>query len=130
MHRQTILAFLFSLLLGAAAQARANEVDHWNRVATDACAAAKADPLTESRVLAIVHLSIHSALSAAEPNASPEAAVAAAAHASLVALMPERRPAFDRALADTLETLSDRRAAFAGLKVGRKAAAAALEQRL
>ena len=142
MHRRAAAAFLFSLLLAGAAQVRANEVLRWNRVATEVSAAAETDPLTESRMFAIVHAAIHDALNAIErryepyrtgvaaaPGASPDAAVAAAAHASLVEMMPERKPAFDRALADALELVNDRRAAFAGLEVGRKTSAALLALR-
>jgi hypothetical protein len=142
MHRRMFAVFFFSLLLAAAAQVRADEVVRWNRVMTDVAAAAETDPVTESRVFAIVHAAIHDALNTIErryepyrpgavavSGASPEAAVAAAAHTALVALMPERRPAYDRALAETLERASDRRAAFAGLEVGRKSAAIVLAAR-
>jgi membrane-associated phospholipid phosphatase len=133
MHYRAVAAIFFSLLL-AAAQVRAGEVERWNRVATDAAAAEQLDPLTESRLFAIVHASIHDALNAidrryepyranlaAAPGASPEAAVAAAAHASLVALMPARKAVFDEALA----TLHDKK----GLQVGRQAAAVVLASR-
>jgi len=142
MHHPAFAALIFSLLLAAAAQVRADEVVRWNRVMTDVSAAADTDPLTESRAFAIVHAAMHDALNAIErryepyraetaaaPGASPEAAIAGAAHASLVALMPELKPAFDQALADTLERVSDRRAAFAGLETGRKAAAVVLAAR-
>ena len=140
MHRRAIVALLLFLFI---VPVRANEVVRWNRVMTDASAAADTDPLTESRVFSIVHAAIHDALNAidrryesyrgagvpASPNASPDAAIAAAAHAALVALMPERSPAFERALAETLERLDDRHAAFAGLEAGRRAAALLLAAR-
>jgi hypothetical protein len=138
MHRRAIAFLLFALVLPASA----NEVVRWNRVMTDVSATAETDPLTESRVFSIVHASMHDALNAidrryesyragvpASPDASPDAAIAAAAHAALVELMPARKPAFDRALADTLERVQDRRAAFAGLDTGRKAAALVLAAR-
>ena len=50
------------LLAGTAAEARAEEVTRWNRIATEAMAAAEVDPLTESRMLAILHLAIHDTL--------------------------------------------------------------------
>jgi PAP2 superfamily len=142
MPHRALVAVLFSLFLLAAAQVRANEAVRWNRVMTDTSAAAETDPLTESRVFAIVQASIHDALNAIDPRyepyraafaaaqgASPETAVAGAAHTALVELMPERRPAWDRALAETMERMSDRRAAFAGLEAGRKSAAALLAAR-
>ena len=135
-------AALFSALLLVAPQAGASEAARWNRVATDAAAAEQTDPLTESRVFAIVHASIHDALNAidrryesyqarvaAAPGASPEAAAAAAAHASLVALLPARKATFDAALAETLAQVKDKRAAAAGQQAGRQAAAILLASR-
>ena len=100
MQCRVFAAFLFSFLLVAAAQARANEALRWNRVMTDTSAAAETDPLTESRVFAIVQASIHDALNAIDPRyepyraafaaaqgASPETAVAGAAHTALVELL-------------------------------------------
>jgi membrane-associated phospholipid phosphatase len=134
-------AILFPLFLSVA-QVRAGEVESWNRVATDAAAAQQTDPLNESRMLAIVHASIHDALNAIQPqyesyqprkasppDASSEAAIAGAAHASLWKLLPASKPAFDEALAGALERIEDRRAAFAGLQAGREAARAVLAAR-
>ena len=141
MNYRAAIALLFSLLL-VAAHVRAGEVERWNRVATDASASEGIDPLSESRILAIVHASIHDALNAvqrkyqlyqalppAAAGASIEAAIAGAAHASLSKLMPGSKPAFDEALAGALEKIEDRKAAFAGLEVGRGAAAAVLAAR-
>jgi hypothetical protein len=135
------VAFFFSLFL-AAAQLRAGEVERWNRIATDATAAEQIDPLSESRIFAIVQASIHDALNAVErkyepyqarlaspSGASAEAAIAAAAHASLSKLIRTRKPEFDAALADCLEHIEDRNAAFAGLRLGREAAGAVLAAR-
>jgi len=141
MHFRAFAVFLFSILL-VAVQARAGEVERWNRVATDAALAQELDPLSESRIFAIVHASIHDALNAidrryeahqasalAAPGASAEAAVAAAAHASLTELMPARKAAFDAALAETLAQVRDRQAAASGLQAGRQAAAINLAKR-
>ena len=141
MNRQAIVAFLFSLLL-VAPQLRAGEVARWNRLATDAAAAEQTDPLNESRVFAIVHAAMHDALNAIErryepyregvasaPGALPEAAVAAAAHAALIELMPARKADFDMQFAETLAQISDKRAAAAGMRVGRQAAARLLALR-
>src|SRR5262245_50917009 len=100
-----LLPFLLLPLTSSQARhdgARAeNEVLRWNRVATDALAAANTDPISESRVLAIVQLSVHDALNAIQARsatygpavgsaagAAPEAAVAAAAHDTMVGLLP------------------------------------------
>jgi PAP2 superfamily len=141
MHYRVFVVFVFSLLL-AAAQARAGEVERWNRVATDAAVAQELDPLSESRIFAIVHASIHDALNAidrryeayqarisAAPGASAEVAVAAAAHASLMELMPARKAAFEAALAETLAPVQDKKAAASGLQAGRQAAAINLAKR-
>jgi len=141
MKRQAAAAFLLSLSL-AAPQAGANEVVRWNTVATDAAVAAQIDPLNESRIFAIVHASIHDALNAidrryeayqaraaAAADASPQAAVAAAAHAALVDLMTARKLDFDQAFAETVSQLQDKRAAAAGMRVGKQAAAIILAKR-
>ena len=141
MKYRAAVAFCLSFFL-AAAQVRAGEVERWNRIATDAAAAEQLDPLSESRIFAIVHASIHDALNgvqrgyepyqarlATPAGASAEAAIAAAAHASLSKLISARKPEFDAALADLLEQIEDRNAAFAGLRVGREAAGAVLAAR-
>src|SRR5690242_12609025 len=135
-------ALAFCLALFFTAQARAGEVERWNRIATDATAAEQIDPLSESRILAIVHASIHDALNGVqrqyEPyrarlhspsGASAESAVAAAAHASLSKLIPAHKAQFDAALADVLEHIEDRNAAFAGMRMGREAAGVVLKAR-
>ena len=141
MKTRAAVAFCLSLFL-AAPHVRAGEVERWNRIATDAAAAEQLDPLSESRIFAIVHASIHDALNgvgseyepyrahpAAPSGASVEATIAAAAHASLSKLISARKPEFDAALADVLEQIEDRNAAFAGLRVGREAAGAVLAAR-
>ena len=118
LRRVFAAAFIFLLALAGFAlaqtsQERADAVVRWNRIATDASAAAQADPLTESRHFAILHVAIHDALNAIDrryqpyraqtlsvPEASTEAAIAAAAHAALVELMPVAKSTFDIALAD------------------------------
>jgi hypothetical protein len=133
MNRHAIVVVLFSLLL-IAPQLRAGEVVRWNRLATDAALAEQIDPLTESRVFAITHAAMHDALNAidrryepyregvaAAPGALPEAAVAAAAHAALIELMPARKADFDLQFAETLAQIPDKRAAAAGMRVGRHA---------
>ena len=84
-----------ALSLLAFGPASADEVLRWNRVATDAAAAAQTDPFTESRAFAILHLAVHDAVSSidgryatydsvlpAAKAASAEAAAATAAHDS------------------------------------------------
>ena len=122
--------------------ARADEVLRWNRVATDASAAAQTDPLTESRAFAILHVAVHDALNAIEPRyetfagglsaprgADPRAAAAAAAHDTLVALFPAARKPFDAALAQSLGAIEDGPGKAAGVDAGRQAAARILAAR-
>ena len=132
------LAALAPAFAGAATP---NEAVRWNAVASEVLAAAQTDPLTESRILAILHLAIHDAVNAVEPRyaayrfaarvggASADAAAAGAAHGVLVALVPHGTPAFDVELESTLTHLGDDRSAAKGLEVGRKAAAAILAAR-
>ena len=140
MNRQ-VIAFLFSILL-LAPLARAGEVARWNRVMTGAAAAEQTDPLTESRVFAIVHTAIHDALNAIErrnepyregltapSGALPEAAVAAAAHAVLGELLPAHKADFEMQYAEALEQMKDKRVAADGMRVGKQAAARLLALR-
>ena len=131
------------LVITVASRVSADEVTRWNKIATDASAVANTNPLTESCVLAILHVAIHDAANAVEsryepyqPRTSPapvaasvEAAIAGAAHDTLVALLPESKVSFDAALEETLRTVADNSKKTAGLEVGRAAAAAILAAR-
>ena len=127
---------LFAAVVPAA---RADEVTRWNQIATRTTAAAHADPLTESRTFAMMHVAIHDALNGVEPRyerylaspasyrgGSPEAAVATAAHDTLVALMPSGKAAFDAALDESLRGISEK---DRGIAAGRAAASAVLAKR-
>jgi membrane-associated phospholipid phosphatase len=133
-----------ALLADAApAGAQTGEVARWNTIGTEAMAAAGTDPLTESRVLAILHLAMHDALNTLEPRyrtyaaplagatagASAEAAVAAAAHEALTTLLPGGRARFDAELRATLDAIGDTRAREAGRTTGCEAARAVLGMR-
>ena len=141
---QTIATIATVLLaITVASRAAGDEVMRWNQVATDATATANTNPLTESCVLAILHVAIHDAVNALEsryepyqPRTSPapagasvEAAIASAANATLVALLPQSKVSFDAALEETLRTIADDSRKTAGLEVGRAAAAAILKAR-
>ena len=130
------------LLAGAPLQARTEEVARWNRIATEAMAAMETDPLTESRMLAILHLAIHDTLNTIEPRyrtfgtvqtttpgASTDAAVASAAHTTLTALLPNRATTFEREFAASLEAVTDKDARDAGVATGRTVALAILALR-
>jgi hypothetical protein len=119
-----------------------NEVLRWNRIATDALEAAATDPLTESRILAIVQISVHDALNAIEPRAvtyttgvgpagaaAPDAAVASAAHDALVQLFPGAKATLDEELSRSLTRIADRDLRARGVDLGRRSAAAILALR-
>ena len=109
------------LAITVVGRASVDEVARWNQVATDATVAAKINPLAESRIFAILHVAIHDAVNAVEPRyepyqprtspapagASVEAAIAGAAHATLVALLPDSKATFDAALEETLRAITD-----------------------
>jgi YHS domain-containing protein/membrane-associated phospholipid phosphatase len=140
---QTIVILAAALLaLIVANRASADEVTRWNQIATDASTTPNTDPLTETRIFAILHVAIHDAVNAAEsryepylqrtspvPGASVEAAIAGAAHDTLVALLPESKVSYDAAMEETLRTVTDDSRKTAGLQVGRAAAAAILKAR-
>ena len=138
--RSIAVALLAVTVVG---RASVDEVVRWNKVATDATVAAKINPLAESRIFAILHVAIHDAVNAVEPRyepyqprtspapagASAQAAIAGAAHATLVALLPDSKATFDAALEETLRSITDESSRAAGLEVGRTAAAAILTAR-
>ncbi len=130
------------LLAGVPANAQAEEVARWNRIANDAMATRQTDPLTESRMLAILHLAIHDTLNTIEPRyrtfgtvrtttpgASTDAAVASAAHTTLTTLLPDCATTFDRELRVSLEAVSNKDARDAGVTTGRTVATAILAMR-
>jgi membrane-associated phospholipid phosphatase len=138
-RRSLVLLGTLALIPGVAF---ANEVTKWNRVALETSAAAQSDPLTESRILAIVQAAVHDAVNAVTPRyktylparttdrgASPDAAVASAAHATLAALLPASRAQLDVALADSLNALADDSARSRGVALGRDVAMAVLAHR-
>ena len=130
------------LLAGAPANAQGEEVARWNRIANDAMATRQTDPLTESRMLAILHLAIHDTLNTIEPRyrtfgtvrtatrgASTDAAVASAAHTTLTTLLPDCATTFDRELRVSLEAVTNKDARDAGVTTGRTLAMAILAMR-
>jgi membrane-associated phospholipid phosphatase len=142
---QTIAAAIAAaaLMMGVVpATAQAEEVARWNRIAIEAMSGVQTDPLTESRMLAILHLAIHDALNSVERRyqtytttrtttvrASADAAVASAAQTTLAALMPKCRTTFDEQLQVTLAAITKTRERDAGAAIGRRVAASVLAKR-
>jgi membrane-associated phospholipid phosphatase len=134
-----------ALLAPAAARAEAptDQIVHWNEVATAATGAIQMDPLTESRVLATLHLAMYDAVNAivrryqpyaffetAPAEASADAAIATAARDVLVALMPAQAAVYEHAYTAALEGIdADPQARDRGVGVGRLAAQAMLARR-
>jgi hypothetical protein len=93
-------------------------------------AAQPANPVRQSRVLALVHAAMHDAVNGAvprfqtyaswltDPNADPEAAAAAAAHRVLVKLFPGNDAAFDAQLTSSLAGIPDGPSRDAGVALG------------
>lgn len=142
----------------AARAAAVNAVVDWNRTAARAalagCLAPVNDPLHESRMYTMVHVAVHDALNSirryAEPyvyeqrtngKASPEAAVAAASRTVMVeifrnqhpkALASCSKPALEvvrKAYAKALREIPNGPLERAGLRIGRAAAAAVINDR-
>jgi hypothetical protein len=137
-----LLFLLSGFTLAQTAKESVDEVVRWNRIATDAAAAAQTDPLTESRIFSILHVAIHDAVNAIDqryapyrlktssmPNASIDAAITEAAHATLAALLPAAKLTLDVAYEDARRAIADGEAKTRGLEIGRKAAAAILAAR-
>jgi membrane-associated phospholipid phosphatase len=90
----------------------------------------------------MLHLAIHDALNSVERRyqtytttrtttvrASADAAVASAAHATLAALVPKCKTAFDEELQVGLGAVTDAKAREAGVAIGRRVAASVLSKR-
>jgi membrane-associated phospholipid phosphatase len=137
-----------TLLLHAAALGPAqvapppDMVLRWNAVALEAIRAERTPPPMAARNLAIVHVAIYDSVNAIdrrhvpyavdavpEAGASMDAAAAAAAYYTLVALHPERKQLFDRALAGSLAELPAGDGRDAGLDLGRFVADKIIELR-
>lgn len=138
-----------SLLLHASALATAqvpaepDMVLRWNAVALQTIRRERTPPPMAARNLAIVHIAVYDAVNAIdrthrsyaidavpEAGASPEAAAAGAAYHALLALYPQQKALFDRALTDSLATLPADDGRDAGLDLGRFVAGKIVAMRL
>ena len=119
-----------------------NAVLRWNDLATQVSAAAQTDPISQSRIFAILRIAVHDAVNAIEPRyqkydstlpaapgASMDAAEAQASRDVLVALLPARAAAVDAALHEALAAIADGPAKTRGIETGRAAAARILSDR-
>ncbi len=121
----------------------ASEVSHWNAFSVGTTSAAMPDdPLSESRILAIVHLSMHDALNRIEArfgsfldhpgtpvSASPEAAVASAARRAMVEYLPDQAAEVDAEFSERIQRLPQGAAVERGIELGRAVAERVIAQR-
>jgi hypothetical protein len=118
----------------------ADPVLEWNELAQRTVAGA--NPLVQSRSMAMAQLAVADAVAAvggehepfalrqgAAPGASTAAATAAAAHGVLIALHPTAASSLDAAYAAALAAIPDGPARADGIGIGRAAATAVLEAR-
>lgn len=130
------------LLFAAQAFATRNDVATWNAIACDTVVAAQLDPLTNSRILAILHIAVHDAVNAIEPRYQPyaydrrtffggslEAAIATASHDVLVTLVPARQSQLDAVYQEYMSAIPDGPAGRNGVRAGQEASARILAQR-
>ena len=131
-----------AVLLGFTPRLPGSETLHWNDVALQTTTRVMPlDPVTESRILAIVHLAMHNAANAVQPryrtygpvpsaseDTSVDAAIASAAWTSLRQLMPANSAEFD---AEFERRISARKAPAnaRGIEIGKAIATALLQQR-
>ena len=159
--RLPLAGSLLSLIVLAPPSARAaaaavDDVSRWNAVALRATASSRADPLSESRLLAMVHLAMHDALNVVERRYQPYTfAPAPVPEASPDPPSPRRgpsprhrgprpsprrhtRPVSDaacpraglrRRVARSLSQVASGAARQAGVAIGRRAAQAVLARR-
>jgi hypothetical protein len=123
-----------SLILLAAAAPAADSADsvlRWNEIAQKTVAAA--DPLAQSRSMAITQLAVLDALKAAQaagaPPSSFDAAVMTAAHDSLAALQPDALATLDSALATGLAKIPEGEPRKQGIAIGQTTAVDLLARR-
>jgi hypothetical protein len=136
-----LTAVLFVVATSAPTSAGAADVVlEWNEIAQRTVASA--NPLIQSRNMAIVQAAVadavatvlgeHEPFAARQPaasGASAPAAAVAAAHAALVALHSTAASALEAAYAASLAAIPDGAAKTEGIRVGQAAAAAVLEMR-
>src|SRR5688572_8379623 len=146
MSSPRLLAFTIIAILAIEAPVHAsngNAVTKWNAIATDAFTPTEgANPMVQSRSMAILHAAIHDAVNAVEPRFAPytpglspdpdasiDAAVASAARDVLITLVPDQSALVEAKYRDSLADLTDTAARDAGVAIGRAAARATLARR-
>ena len=136
-----IRAMAFAAALAMPATTSADVITQWNEMAIAAATAGGQNPLVASRTVAMVQTAMFDAVNsienryapytgrvAAPPGASAEAAAVAAAHAVLIALLPNQEPELEAAYSANLGRIPTG-GKEAGVAVGERAAAEILARR-
>lgn len=129
------LRILIALSALVPALSAADVVTEWNEIAITRAAAAGQNPLVISRTVAMVHTAMFDAVNSIEgryvsyavrilarPGSSPEAAALAAAHATLVALLPDQEPELEAAYLASLAQIAEGPGKADGVSLGQRVA--------
>src|SRR5262245_40502284 len=130
-----VVLFAASAAAAEPAPAAPNPVLRWNELATRISAEQQTDPISESRMFAILQIAVHNAVNTIEPEylqfgapmplaagASMDAAVAEASRDVMCALLPARAADFEAALKKELAEIPEGPAKTRGIETGREAA--------
>jgi hypothetical protein len=141
-HSFALSSLLLFSLLSISSALHADVITDWNITARDIVVDSKLVTPPANRAVAIVHTSIYEAVNSitqeyppsdlelnATEDASVDAAVASAAYTSLMALIPQQKPAIEKAYTAALKRVANGNAKQAGITVGKKAAQAILAER-
>jgi hypothetical protein len=134
--RKACSVFMALASTALAAPAGADVISDWNARADAIAAERRVTALPHAHNMALLQVAVFEAVNAVErrcvphklklpsdKTASTEAAAAAAAHAVLLALLPEEQAKLDAGLASSLARVADGQPKMKGIELGRRAAA-------
>jgi hypothetical protein len=140
--RKACSVFMALASTALAAPAGADVISDWNARADAIAAERRVTALPHAHNMALLQIAVFEAVNAVErryvpyklklpsdKTASTEAAAAAAAHAVLLALLPEEQAKLDAGLASSLARVADGQPKMSGIELGRRAAAELLALR-
>jgi hypothetical protein len=140
--RKACSVFMALASTALAAPAGADAISDWNARADAIAAERRVTALPHAHNMALLQVAVFEAVNAVErryvpyklklpsdKTASTEAAAAAAAHAVLLALLPEEQAKLDAGLASSLARVADGQPKMKGIELGRRAAAELLALR-
>jgi hypothetical protein len=140
--RKACSVFMALASTALAAPAGADVISDWNARADAIAAERRVTALPHAHNMALLQVAVFEAVNAVErrcvphklklpsdKTASTEAAAAAAAHAVLLALLPEEQAKLDAGLASSLARVADGQPKMKGIELGRRAAAELLALR-